>query len=52
MFTTPMFYIGLVIIALLPLTVAIAAPQKVRYKIIASVCVLAVAFALICGKRK
>lgn len=49
MFTTPMFYIGLVIIALLPLTVAIAAPQKVRYKIIASVCVLAVAFALMCG---
>lgn len=47
MFTTPMFYIGWVIIALLPLTVAIAAPQKVRYKIIASVCVLAVAF--MCG---
>lgn len=49
MFTTPMFYIGLVIIALLPLTVAIVAPQKIRYKIIASVCVLAVAFALMCG---
>ena len=49
MFTTPMFYIGWVIIALLPLTVAIAAPQKVRYKIIASVCVLAVAFAFMCG---
>ena len=28
MFTTPIFYIGWVIIALLPLTVAIAAPQK------------------------
>lgn len=49
MFTTPMFYIGWVIIAMLPLTVAIVAPQKIRYKIIASVCVLAVAFALMCG---
>lgn len=45
MFTTPLFYIGWVIIAMLPLT----APQKIRYKIIASVCVLAVAFALMCG---
>ena len=49
MFTTPLFYIGWVIIAMLPLTVAIVAPQKIRYKIIASVCVLAVAFALMCG---
>lgn len=49
MFTTPMFYIGWGIIAMLPLTVAIVAPQKIRYKIIASVCVLAVAFALMCG---
>lgn len=49
MFTNPMFYIGWAIIAMLPLTVAIAAPQKIRYKIIASVCVLAVTFALMCG---
>lgn len=47
MFTTPMFYIGWVIIALFPLTVAIAAPQKVRYKIIASVCVLTEEFSSI-----
>lgn len=55
MFTTPMFYIGLVIIALLPLTVAIVAPQKVRYKIIASVCsrcCFRSHVRNICGKRK
>lgn len=50
MFTTPMFYIGLVIIALLPLTVAIAAPQKVRYKIIASVCVFSLLLSLSCAE--
>ena len=49
MFTTPMFYIGWVIIASLPLMVAIIAPQKIRNKIIASVGVLAVALALMCG---
>ena len=49
MFTTPMFYIGWIIIALLPLMVAIIAPQKIRNKIIASAGVLAVTLALMCG---
>lgn len=40
MFTTPLFYIGWVIIAMLPLTVAIIAPQKIRYKIVAFLCKL------------
>ena len=49
MFTNPIFLIGWIIIALFPLTVAIAAPQRIRYKIIASVCVLVAAFAFMCG---
>lgn len=49
MFTDPIFYIGWAFIAMLPLTMTIAVPQKIRNKIIASVCVLAIAFALMCG---
>ena len=49
MFTNPIFLIGWIIIALFPLTVAIAAPQRIRYKIIASVCVLVATFAFMCG---
>lgn len=49
MFTDPTFLIGWIIIALFPLTVAIAAPQRIRYKIIASVCVLVATFAFIRG---
>ena len=49
MFTNPIFLIGWIIIALFPLTVAIAAPQRIRYKIIASVCVLVATFAFMSG---
>ena len=43
MFTNVMFYVGWAILALLPLTMAIFAPQTVKGKIIACLCVLAVA---------
>ena len=42
MFTNVMFYVGWAVFALLPLIVAIVAPQTVKGKIIACLCVLAV----------
>lgn len=42
MFTNIMFYVGWVVLALVPLTVAVLAPQTVKGKIIACLCVLAV----------
>jgi hypothetical protein len=42
MFTNVMFYVGWAVLALLPLMVAIVAPQTVKGKIIACLCVLAV----------
>lgn len=39
MFTNVMFYVGWAILALLPLTMAIFAPQTVKGKIIACLCV-------------
>lgn len=43
MFTNVMFYVGWAVLALAPLTMAIFAPQTVKGKIIACLCVLAVA---------
>ena len=42
MFTNVMFYVGWAVLALLPLMVAVVAPQSVKGKIIACLCVLAV----------
>lgn len=42
MFTNIMFYVGWAVLALVPLTVAVLAPQTVKGKIIACLCVLAV----------
>ena len=40
MFTNVMFYVGWAVLALLPLMVAVLAPQTVKGKIIACLCVL------------
>lgn len=42
MFTNVMFYVGWAVLALLPLMMAVLAPQTVKGKIIACLCVLAV----------
>ena len=42
MFTNVMFYVGWAVLALLPLMVAVVAPQTIKGKIIACLCVLAV----------
>lgn len=42
MFTNVTFYVGWAVLALIPLMVAVVAPQTVKGKIIACLCVLAV----------
>ena len=44
MFKNVMFYVAWAVLALLPLMIAVLAPKTVRFKIIASLCVILVAF--------